>query len=176
MMTLSQIGATLATLLARTDGALKAEVESIKATVDGAFTEANAKLSAALTENSQLKASVTELTAKNATLGTELTAALSTASDFNTKLTDACLAGNLLDTKERDAALALPIADKFATYQGALNSAFAKANLPISGLPAAPSAPSAGARSDGTMKRAAYFAMTPQAQVAFIKNGGQITD
>lgn len=137
MMTLSQIGATLATLLARTDGALKAEVESIKATVDGALTEANAKLSAALTENSQLQASVTELTAKNATLGTELTALLSTTAKLDAIITDACLAGNLLDTKDRDAALALPIADKFATYQGGVNATMAKLNLPAGGLPQA---------------------------------------
>lgn len=184
-MNLKDLIAKVTGLEARATESFKAELAQLKADVTGTIEQLKADLATAATtiaslgnEKAALEATISELTSKLSDQNKEFLG-------FNELLSDACLNGGLLDLKlaadatpeqKRTAALAVPVADKFKAYQGALNAAFAKANLPNSTLPAAPvTSPNAG-RTDGSMKREAYFKMTPQAQLEFIKAGGKIVD
>ena len=179
------MAAAVEKLLGRADVEFKAELESLKATVTGTLTQLQADLATAQAsiaslgnEKAAFEATISELTGK-------LSASNNEFLGFNDLLTAACLNGKLLDLKLKDgatedeiksAALAIPVADKFKLYQGALNAAFAKANLPNSTLPAAPVTPPAASNGATGMKREAYFKMTPQAQLEFVKGGGRLTD
>lgn len=182
---LKTLAASVEKLLGKADAEFKAELNDIKSTVTTALTQSQAEVSELTTK---LASMVTEKASLETTVG-ELTSKLSASNKeflgFNDTLTEACLNGKLLDLNLKEgatadeakaAALALPVADKFKLYQGALNAAFAKANVPNATMPAAPVTSTASSGGAGSMKREAYFKMLPQAQLEFIKNGGRITD
>ena len=137
------MAAAVEKLLGLANVEFKAELESLKATVTGTLTQLQADLATAQAsiaslgnEKAAFEATISELTAK-------LSASNNEFLGFNDLLTAACLNGKLLDLKLKDgatedeiksAALAIPVADKCKLYQGALNAAFAKANLPNSTL------------------------------------------
>lgn len=183
-MNLKDLIAKVTSLAAKVDASLRDEVNALKAQVDGALTDAMGNVSDLTAKVASLEAAKAELEGQNATLTANLSEKNKELLGFNDLLADACLQGGLLDLKlaadatpeqTRAAALAVPMADKFKAYQGALNTAFAKANLPNSTLPKAPEAP-VGQSSAHAMKREAYFKLSPSAQLEFVKNGGKITD
>lgn len=136
-MTLADLKNAVTSLIARADGALKLEVQQLSARVDTELTALNDQLVAVTAENTKLKEDYH-------TLDTELTAARLTNAEFkalNESLTDACLAAKVLTAEKREDALLVPAAQKFASYQGALNKAFLAANVPPAAMPTAPTAP-----------------------------------
>jgi hypothetical protein len=185
-MNLKDIVAKVKDLATRADAQFRAEVDAIKAQVDGALTDAlatvkdlTAKLEGAAITKADLETQIATLTAAASERNKEWLG-------FNDILTDACLNGKLLDLKLKDgataeetraAALGLPMADKFKAYQGALNAAFAKANLPNSTLPAAPATPPAQpAGAAGTMKREAFLKLQPREQLDAALKGVKLVD
>ena len=189
---LTELVAKITGLEARAEAQFKAELETLKSTVTGALTQAQADLTTALaslatmtTERNTLLAGKTDFEAKITNLTTD-------QAGINKFFSEACLNGSLIELKGEDgkplaadataelkmaAMLAVPLAQKQTAYAGALNAAFAKANLPNSTLPKAP-AKEAGATTaqDNSMKRADFFKLSPKAQTEFCKNGGKITE
>ncbi len=185
-MNLKDLIAKVTGLEARATEAFKAELTQLKADVTGTIDQLKADLATATASIASLGNDKVSLEATIAELTGKLSASNKEFLGFNDLLSQACLNGNLLDLKLAEdatseqrtaAALAVPVADKFKLYQGALNAAFAKANLPNSTLPAQPvSSPAAAAGHANGMKREAYFKMTPQAQLEFVKSGGRLVD
>lgn len=185
-MSIKDLIAKVTGLEARATEAFKAELISLKAEITGTIEQLKADLATAVAsvaslgaEKSTLEAQVSELTGKLSENNKEILG-------FNDQLTDACLNGKLLDLKlsadatpeqVRTAALAVPVATKFKAYQGALNAAYVQANLPNTTLPAAPvTSPAQKPGAANSMKREAFFNMTPQARLDFIKTGGMVVD
>lgn len=167
-MTLKDLQSAVTRLLARSDGELKSEVATLQATVSGTVATLTDQLAAATAE-------ITKLNETSQQLDAELAAArlsLASFASLNEAVTDACMGARVLTLPEgspadqRAAALALPLADKFASYQGALNAAFARASLPQAAIPVPP-APQAGASSDLWAQYAALE--QPAARTAFYR-------
>ena len=186
------MSAAIQKLLSNADATTKAELESLTKTVNGALTQAQADLTTAQASISSLTKERDTLLAGKTDFEAKITKLDAAQLAFNTELSEACLNAELFNLKDDDdkplppeappetkkkAMMALPVADKFKAYQGSLNAAFAKANLPNSTLPKAPvKEPGAAAQNANGMKRDAYFKMSPKDQLAFVNGGGKITD
>ena len=177
-MNLKDLIAKVTGLEARATEAFKAELAQLKADVTGTIEQLKAELAtatASLTslgaEKAGLEATISELNAKASDHNKEFLG-------FNDFLTEACLNGKLLDLKLaadatpeqiKAAALAVPVADKFKAYQGALNAAFAKAGLPNKTLPTPPAGaalPSAAAGAK-KIKLTDFRSLNPKQQSDF---------
>lgn len=189
-MTLKDLIAKVTTLSAKVDATLREEVNTLKAQVEGALTDALAQVKDLTAKLSGLEAEKGELNTQISTLTNNLSDKNKELLAFNDALTDACLNGKLLDLKTaadakpddiRAAALAVPMTEKFKAYQGALNAAFAKAGLPNSTLPTPPAGaalPSAqaGARK---MKMSDFRNLNPKDQSDFcaaVRKGQAVLD
>lgn len=177
-LNLKSMAAAVEKLLNKADAEFKEQLESLKATVNGTLTQLQADLATA-------QASIASLSTAKEELETQLQALTANLSDKNKELlavndwlTDACLNGKLLDLKladdataeqKREAALKIPLADKQKAYQGALNSAFAKAGLPVSTLPTPPAGAALAQAHAGAkrMKMEAFRALSPKEQSDF---------
>ncbi len=191
-MKLTDLIAKITGLEARAEAQFKVELADLTKTVNGALTQAQADLTTAQASISSLTKERDTLLAGKTDFEAKITNLNAAQLAFNTELSKACLNADLFklndedgkplppeappETKEK-AILALPMADKFKAYQGSLNAAFAKANLPNSTLPKAPvMEPGAAAQNKGGMKRDAFFKMSTKDQLAFVKGGGKIID
>ena len=179
-------------LEARAEAQFKAELETLKSTVTGALTKALADLETAQASFKTVGDQNTELTKSNTKIKADSDLVAASLLAVNTELSNACLNGGLIELKGEDgkplaadataevkmaAMLAVPLAQKQTAYAGALNAAFAKANLPNSTLPKAPAKePGASAPQNNSMKRSEFFKLSPKAQTDFCKNGGKITE
>jgi|GEM_PF-2878976 len=177
-MNLKDLIAKVTGLEARATEAFKTELADLKTQVTGALQQLQADLATATTtiatlgtEKAGLESSVAELTSKLSDSNKEFLG-------YNELLTQACLTGQLLDLKLaadatpeqiHAAALAVPMADKFKAYQGALNAAFGKAGLPQTKLPTPASAPISGAGTfkGGKLKLSDFRTLKPVEQSAF---------
>lgn len=185
-MKLSDLTAAVKTLLARADGAMKAEVEALQATVQGQLATLTEQLTAAQAANASLQDELNTTSAALANREHELAAAQPLLAEFtalNAALTDACLSGKLMDLPsdtpveaQKAALLARPATEKFKAYQGALNAAFVRANVPAAALPSAPLREPGAPAPAGAMKRDAFLKLTPQEQLAAAKAGVRLTD
>lgn len=173
-MTLADLKNAVAHLMA-SDSArgakeFKAELDAIKASVDGALSDAIAKVE-------DVSKALLATQAESKGFKDRALAAESSLLSLNEDLTTACLEGGVglrLDLPadaapeaKREKALALPVADKWRAYQASLNAAFLKANVPRSAMPSVPAqAPAAdGARKKLTM--AQFRELTPAQASAF---------
>lgn len=182
-MKLSELTAAVKNLLARSEGAMKAEVESLAATVQGQLATVTMDLAAANSEKAALTDQVATLTASLAAREQEIAAAQPLVAEFaalNAALSEACLAGKLIDlpsdtpAEAQKAALdARPATEKFKAYQGALNAALARAAVPLGQLPAAPASGLPGQTLRAT--QAQFEAMSLEQRNVFFRAGGKIT-
>lgn len=181
-MKLSELTSAVKNLLARADGAMKAEVETLAATVHGQVATLTEQLESARVEKLSLAEQLKAATAINGRLEQELSAAHPLVAEFaalNAALSEACLAGKLIDlpsdtpAEAQKAALdARPATEKFQAYQGALNAALARANVPLGQLPAAPSGGLPGQTLRAT--QAQFEAMSLEQRNVFFRAGGKI--